>query len=93
MKSQVSLKSILGATTEGMIHHVKRCLQDTSPPNTIILHHGTNDLKSKSTPEQITDNQRGTRSNVVGKFGEFYDKKTKYRILSISSPAKINDGF
>ena len=35
---------------------VKVCLQDTSPPNTIILHHGMNDLTSKSTPEQTAHN-------------------------------------
>ena len=51
MKSQVSAKSMPGTTTKGMIDHVKGCLQDTSPPNAIILYHGTNDLKSKSTPE------------------------------------------
>ena len=51
MKSQVFIKSVLGATTKGMINHVKGCLQCPSPPNKISLHHGTNDLKSKSTPE------------------------------------------
>ena len=35
---------------------VKGCLQDTSPQNTIILHHGMNDLISKSTPEKIANN-------------------------------------
>ena len=38
-----------------MIHHVKG-LQDTSQANTIILHPGTKDLKSKSSPEQTADN-------------------------------------
>ena len=56
MKSQMSITSTPGVITEGMIHHVKGCLQDTSPPNSIILHHGTNNLKSKGPPEQITDN-------------------------------------
>ena len=56
MKSQMSTTSTPGVITEGMIHHVKGCLQDTSPPNSIILHHGTNNLKSKGPPEQITDN-------------------------------------
>ena len=31
-----------------MVHYVKRCL-----PNTVILHHGTNDLKSGNTSEKI----------------------------------------
>ena len=34
---------------------VKACLKDTSPENSIILYHGTNDLISKSTPEQISN--------------------------------------
>ena len=37
-----------------MIHHVKGCLEDTSP-DFIILHHGTNDLNSNSTSEEIAD--------------------------------------
>ena len=56
MKYQVSRKSILGVTTKSTIHHDKGCLQDTAQPKTVILHHGTNELKSKSTSEQITDN-------------------------------------
>ena len=31
MRSTVSVRSIPGATTKGMIHHVKGCLVDTSP--------------------------------------------------------------
>ena len=54
--SQVSTKPTPGAATKGMIHHVKGCLQDTSAPNTIIVHLGTNDSKRKSNPEQIADN-------------------------------------
>ena len=37
-----------------MIHHVKGCLEDTFP-DFIILHHGTNDLNSYSTSEEIAD--------------------------------------
>ena len=54
MKSTVSVGSIPGATTKGMIHHVKGCLEDTSP-DFIILHHDTNDLNSNSTSEEIAD--------------------------------------
>ena len=54
MRSTVSVRSIPGATTKGMIHHVKGCLEDTSP-DFIILHHGTNDLNSNSTSEEIAD--------------------------------------
>ena len=52
MKSNVSVRSIPGASTNGMIHHVKGCLEDISP-DTVILHHGTNDLKSGNTSEKI----------------------------------------
>ena len=52
--STVSVRSIPGATTKGMIHHVKCCLEYTSP-DFIILHHGTNDLNDNSTSEEIAD--------------------------------------
>ena len=39
LRSQVPVKSIPGTTTKRMIHHVKICLEETSPLNTIILHH------------------------------------------------------
>ena len=53
-RSTVSVRSIPGTTTKGMIHPVKGCLEDTSP-DFMILHHGTNDLNSKSTSEEIAD--------------------------------------
>ena len=37
-----------------MLHHIKGCLEDTYLDNT-ILNHRTNDLKSNSTTEEITD--------------------------------------
>ena len=37
-----------------MIHHVKGCLEDTSP-DFIILHHDTNDLNGNITSEEIAD--------------------------------------
>ena len=51
MRLTVSVKSIPGATTRDMFHHVKGCLEYTSP-DFIILHHGANDLNSNSTSEQ-----------------------------------------
>ena len=54
MRSTVSVRSIPGATTKGMIHHVIGHLEDTSP-DFIILHHGTNYLISNSTSEEIGD--------------------------------------
>ena len=54
MKSKVSARSIPGATTKDMIHHVKGCLEDTSP-DFIILHYDTNDLNGNSTSEEIAD--------------------------------------
>ena len=55
MKSNVSVRSIPGTSINGMVHHVKGCLEDISP-DTIILHHGTNDLKSGNTSEKIATN-------------------------------------
>ena len=55
MRSTVSVRSVPGATTKGMIHHVKGCVEDTCP-DFIILHHGTNDLNSSnSTSEEFAD--------------------------------------
>ena len=52
MKSSVAVKSIPGATTKGMKHHIKGCLEDNSP-DSIILHVGTNNLKNKESVEDI----------------------------------------
>ena len=43
-KHVTTVKSIPGATTEGMIHHVKGCMVDFAP-DIVLLHCGTNDLK------------------------------------------------
>ena len=45
MKSTVHLKSIPGATTKVMKHHVRGCLEDSSP-DTAIIHFGTSNLKN-----------------------------------------------
>ena len=52
MKSTVSVRCIPGATTNTMKHHLKGCLEDTSPDN-LILHHGTNNPKSDDYSEKI----------------------------------------
>ena len=54
MRSTVSVRSLPGATTKGMIHHVKGCLEDISP-DFIILHHGKNDFNDNSTSGKIAD--------------------------------------
>ena len=40
------------ATTNAMIRRLRGCLEDTSPDN-LILHHGTNNLKSDDNSEKI----------------------------------------
>ena len=52
MRSSAAVKSIPGATTKGMKHHIKGCLEDNSL-DSIILHVGTNNLKNK---ESVEDN-------------------------------------
>ena len=54
MRSTLSVRSIPGTTTKGMIHHVTSCLEDASP-DFIILHHGMNDLSGYSTSEEVAD--------------------------------------
>ena len=52
MKANVSVRSISGASTNGVKHHVKGCVEDIWP-DTVILHHGTNAIKSGNTSEKI----------------------------------------
>ena len=53
MKSTVHVKSIPGATTKGMKHHVRGCLEDNSPDRA-INHFRTNNLKNNESVEDIT---------------------------------------
>ena len=55
MKSPVSVRSVSGATTKAMKHHVVGCLEDGSP-DTILFHHGTNHLRSEEYAEKIASN-------------------------------------
>ena len=52
MKSTVTVGCILGTTANAMKHHLKGCLEDSSPDN-IVLHHGANNLKSDNNSEKI----------------------------------------
>ena len=54
MKSSVAVKSIPGAAAKGMKHHIKGCLEDNSA-DSIILHVGTNNLKSRESVEDIAN--------------------------------------
>ena len=54
-KHVTTVKSIPGATTEGMIHHVKGCMVDFVS-DIVLLHCGTNDLKKDFTPQKIAQN-------------------------------------
>ena len=38
-----------------MKHHIMECLED-GPPDAILLHHGTNDLRSEEPAEKIASN-------------------------------------
>ena len=52
MKSNVSVTSITGAKIAGMKCHVKGCIKDIAP-DTIFIHHGTNELSSERPSEDI----------------------------------------
>ena len=52
IKSTVSVRPFPEVLTNGMAHHVKGCLEGISP-DTVILNHGTNNLKSGNTSEKI----------------------------------------
>ena len=52
IKSTVRVKSIPGATTTGMKHHVRGYLEKNSP-DTAIIHFGTNNLKNNEGAEDI----------------------------------------
>ena len=54
MRSSAAVKSIPGATTKGMKHHIKGCLEDNSL-DSIILHVRTNNLKNKESVEDIAN--------------------------------------
>ena len=54
-KYVTTVKSIPGATTEGMSHHVKGCMVDFAP-DVVLLHCGTNDFKKDLTPQKIAHN-------------------------------------
>ena len=54
MKSSVAVKSIPGATTKGMKHHIKGCLKDNAP-DSVIFHVRTNNLKNKESVEDIAN--------------------------------------
>ena len=55
MKSIVSVCSVSGAATKAMKHHVMGCLEDESPVSMLLLH-GTNDLRSEESAEKIASN-------------------------------------
>ena len=55
MRSVVSVRSISGVTIKAMKHHVMGYLEDESP-DTILLHHGTNDVRSEESAEKIASN-------------------------------------
>ena len=54
MRSTFSNRSIPVVKIKGMLHHVKGCLEDTSPDQ-IFSHHDTNVLRSNDTPGEIAD--------------------------------------
>ena len=63
-----------------MKHHFKDCLEDTSPDN-LILHHGTNNLKSDDNSEKIASDivDPGDKWKYYGRYFKFDYKKWQIR--------------
>ena len=76
MKSNVSVRSIPGTSTNGMIHHVKGCLEDMSQ-DTVILHHEIDDLKIGNTSEKLA-------TEIVNLALTIQIEKTKVFILGLT---------
>ena len=76
IKSNVAVISDPDASTNGMIHYVKGCLEDISS-DTVILHHGTNDLKSGNTSEKIA-------TDIVNLALTIQNEKTKVFISGLT---------
>ena len=103
MKSSVTIRCIPGATTYALKHHLKRCLEDSSPDG-IIHHHGTNNLKSDDNSEKITSNNVNLGLSVKNEKIMVYisslvigndklDKKRKEVIILLNSKALPNTCF
>ena len=55
IKRFITVKSIPGATTKGMMHHAEYCLVHFTP-DIVILHCGTNDIKKDISLQEILQN-------------------------------------
>ena len=82
-----------------MKHHVMGCLEDGSP-DTILLHHGTNDLRNEESAEKIASNiinvdlSTKNKKNTVYVSGltvknDKYERKKKE--VSVTLKKKCND--
>ena len=76
MKSNVSVRSIPGTSTNGMIHHVKGCLEDMSQ-DTVILHQEIDNFKIGNTLEKLA-------TNIVNLALTIQIEKTKVFILGLT---------
>ena len=91
IKPTVSVRSIPGASANGMAHHVNGCLEDISPDN-VILHHETNDLKSGNTSEEIATSIVSLALTIQGeKTKVFISGLSDYHLLS-EMTISIKDG-
>ena len=84
MKSTVHVKSIPGATTKGMKHHVRECLEDNSPDRA-ILHFRTSNLKNNESAEDIATDITNLAISVKN------EKKTVVVSGIIARNDKFND--
>ena len=82
LKNQnVIVRSFSGATTKGMAHHIKPTIE--LEPETVIIHCGTNNLRSEQSPAEIKDEIINLAKNV----------KKDTNLVVISGIIPRNDSF
>ena len=87
MKSFVSVKSISGASSKAMVHHVRGCLTDLTPDR-VILHCGTNSLKEEKNLEIIADDIINLAVSIKSEVEEVYVSELTIRNDNLNEKRK-----
>ena len=96
-RNRIAVKSISGTKTAGMKHHIEGCL------NAIVIHCGTNDLRSQKIPREIAEEivtlENEAKQSVVRVFisnltvrgDEFNEKANKVNdeLIALTEASKL----